>query len=770
MKQSFVKSRWFVAASAAALSTTIASSAFAQDAEAGAAPASAERASQGGIADIIVTARRRNESLLETPVAVTAFSAEELERRSIQQVSEIQSSTPSLIYEGTGGNSSEARVFIRGVGNAIANVSSEQGVGIYIDGMFFARSQGAMLDNLDLASIEVLRGPQGTLFGKNTIGGAVNITTIKPSTDALSGQVEVGFGRYNRVRSRASLNIPLGDKLAVRIAGMVDRDDGYSVNDFNGRKLDNRDTWVASGALRFTPTDNLTWDVSAIYSADNNNGRAFQCIQITPHPVFGAIYVPACAATRANGLNHTSSDAPLTGAMEMFATSSTIAWDLGSSGVIDDFTIKGIAGYQWANSHRVIDYDATALNGIYSVEVDKQTHQISGELQLLVQAFDKKLNFVLGAYADRERTPGKGERFGSIYPFLEPARIFSNVQYLKLLNRSRAVYSQFTYDFNPIVSLTGGIRYSDDTKGFYTQKCAVRVAAPTTCVGPDQANGVFSVPAKTWTPMTSLQLNAPASWTNNGFLDQAMLYFTYSKGFKNGGFNANGTTTGGNLTSFKPEHVDNYEVGLKFSIFDRRLVGSVTRYDMSYKDIQLNVQSNNPDTGAPIASIFNAGAAKIQGIEVELQALLMETLRLSFNGDFTQPRYTRFDDLSAPGGTRVGEPLALIPKYRVSGSIENRFSLGGEMALTPRVQVTRTGDRYMYTSIGVAAREAAHAQAITVVDASLRYDVNDMLALDFYGKNIFNKRTINDGLSFGDHVITWYSAPTTYGVTARMKF
>jgi iron complex outermembrane receptor protein len=344
------------------------------------------------------------------------------------------------------------------------------------------------------------------------------------------------------------------------------------------------------------------------------------------------------------------------------------------------------------------------------------------------------------------------------------------VQYLKLLNRSRAVYSQFTYDFNPIVSVTGGIRYSDDMKGFYTKKCAVRVAAPTTCVGADQANGTFLTPAKTWTPMGSLQLNAPEAWTHNGVLDQAMAYFTYSKGFKNGGFNANGTTTAGNLTAFNPERVENYEVGLKFSMFDRRLVGSVSRYDMSYSDIQLNVQSNNPVTGAPIASIFNAGAAKIQGIEVELQALLMESLRLSFNGDFTQPRYTKFDDLSAPGGTRVGEPLPLIPRYRVSGSIENRFSLGGEMALTPRVQVTRTGDRYMFTSLSAANRAAGHADAITIVDASLRYELNEMFSLDFYGKNIFNKRTINDSLAFGDHVINWYSAPTTYGVTARMKF
>jgi iron complex outermembrane receptor protein len=734
------------------------------------APASIAAKETGGIADIVVTARRRNESLLETPVAVSAFSAEELERRSIQQVSELQSSTPSLIYEGTGGNSSEARVFIRGVGNAISNVSAEQGVGIYIDGVFFARAQGAMLDNLDIASIEVLRGPQGTLFGKNTVGGAVNITTKRPDTDAVSGQLEAGYGRFNRVRVRGSINIPLGDKLAVRLSGMRDRDDGYSVNDFNGRSLDNRDTWVASGSLRFTPTDNLTLDVNAMYSRDRNHGRAYQCVQISPHPVLGAAFAPACAATNANGIRHTRSNELLNGYLDMFAGSSTLAWDVGQMGAIDNITIKAIAGYQWARSYRVIDYDATDIQGIYSQEVDKQTHQLSGELQILGKAFDDRLNFVFGAYTDRERTPGAGQRPSLIYPFLEPGRVLSNLSTIKLRNKSRALYSQMTYDFNDIVSVTGGIRYTDDTKGFFAQKCFVRFATPTVCNGPFTTNGEFTRRSKTWTPMASLQLNAPEAWTNNGFLDKAMLYFTYSKGFKSGGFNGNGDTAAGSLTSFEPEKVENKEVGLKFSMFDRRLIGTVSRYDMTYKDIQLNVQSLAPDGVTPVASVFNAGAAKIQGIEVELQALLFDTLRLSLNGDFTEPRYTRFDDLSVPGGSRVGEPLAYIPDYRISGAIENRFELGGDMALTPRVQVTRTAERFLYTDSSPASRAAGRVPAVTLTDASLRFDLNEKVSFDLYGKNVFNKKYANDALSFRFLVIKWYAPPVTYGATARIKF
>jgi iron complex outermembrane receptor protein len=736
------------------------------------APAVAEAAEQSGLVDIVVTARRRNESLLETPVAVTAFDAAELERRSIQQVSEIQKSTPSLIYEATAGNSSEARIFIRGVGNFNPNITSDAGVGIYIDGAYFGRAQGGLIDNLDIASVEVLRGPQGTLFGKNTIGGAINITSTKPSTDAFSGALEAGYGRFDHMRVRGSVNIPLGDKVAVRLAGMRDRDDGYSVNDVDGRHLDNRNILALSGSLRITPTDNLTLDVNAMYSRDRSHGRGYQCVQIANNAILGAAFPPACAATNANGIRHTRSDVRLNGGAEVVAASSTLAWDIGQFGVIDDLTIKAIGAYQWIDSQREIDFDATSLRAIFSKELDKKTAQISGELQILGQAFDKHLNFVFGAYGDREHTPGSGARYSAAYPFLDATRPIplNNVRTINLHNKSRALYSQATYDFNDIVSVTGGIRYTKETKGFYMQKYAVRDADRSTRIGPFTTDGLFTRDFSTWTPMGSLQLNAPEAWTNNGFLDKAMLYFTYSKGFKSGGFNGNGDSIAGNLTSFEPEKVDNYEVGFKFSMFDRRLIGSLSRYDMRYQDIQLSVQGISPTSGAPIASTFNAGRATIQGIEVELQALLFDSLRLSFNGDFNQPRYTRFADRSVPGGSRVGEPLAFIPDYRISGSIENRFDLGNDMALTPRAQVTRTGERFMITDVSPVVREIGRVPALTLADASLRFDLNEKVSFDVYGKNVFNKKYKNDALAVGFVVLAYYASPVTYGATARMKF
>jgi iron complex outermembrane receptor protein len=320
------------------------------------------------------------------------------------------------------------------------------------------------------------------------------------------------------------------------------------------------------------------------------------------------------------------------------------------------------------------------------------------------------------------------------------------------------------------VSFTGGIRYTKDRAGFRGQKYHVSAFDPTfTRVGPFLTNGLFLQNFSNWTPMGSLQLNAPEAWTNSGILDQGMLYFTYSKGYKGGGINGSGEEVSGTLTTFRPEKVDNYEVGLKFAMFGRRLVGSITRYQMDYQDIQFSVANPNGEFGI-VLSTFNAGAAKVKGIEVELQALLLDDLRISLTGDFSDARYTRFDDASVPGGSRVGEPFAIIPDYRISGSIENRFPLGGEMGLTPRFQVTRTGKRLFWQDPSPIIRAIATSGPVTVADASVRLDVNEKLSFDVYGKNIFNKQYKNDVQTLGFVTFEYFAAPVIWGVNAKVKF
>jgi iron complex outermembrane receptor protein len=759
----------------ASVSLSVMTPVQAQDTTPGGSPtATATATGQGRIADIVVTARRRNESLLETPVAVTAFDAAELDRRQITQVSDIVNSTPSLVYEGTGGNRSEARIFIRGVGTTNANMSYGAGVGIYIDGAIFPRAQGALIDNLDIASLEVLRGPQGTLFGKNTIGGAINITTTKPNTDAVSGTFEAGYGRFDRQRVRASLNVPLSDTIAIRLAGMRDRDDGYTVNDVDGRRMDNQDRWMVSGAVRWTPTENLTWDLNAFWASTRDNGRALQCININGDDSIIPGIAAACARTNANGIRHTRSDIRQKGFVDTFATSSTLAWNLGKAGFIDDLTIKGIGAYQWIDQTGLTqDFDGTDLNGIVSLQPDKKMAAASGELQILGKAFDQRLNFVFGAYVDREWTPGGREtRAAIIYPHREilTGTKSSYVAFMSLKNKSRAAYTQVTYDFNDVISLTGGLRYTKDRRGFFRQRHPVSAFDPTFAqAGPFVVNGLFVKDFSNWSPMGSLQLNAPESWINGGFLDKGMLYFTYSKGFKSGGFNGNGSTSNGSLTQFNPEKVDNYEIGAKFSMFDRRLTGSVIGYQMDYQDIQLSSTSLDAN-GVPVRGAFNAGGAKIKGIEIELQVMLSGSLRLGLNADVTDAKYTRFDDLSALGGTRKNEPLAFIPDYRVSASIDNRFSLGGDMAVTPRVQVTRTGKRYLFSDPSPVLRAFSLQRAFTLVDASVRLDINDSLSLDIYGKNILNKAYMDEAQPNGYSVWQYYAPPVTYGVIARVKF
>ncbi len=720
-----------------------------------------------GVNEIVVTARRRNEGLLETPVAVTAFSAADLERQQITSVADVQNSTPSLVYEAAAGNSSDARVFIRAVGNANPNVTAEQGVGIYIDGIYYGRSQGALIDNLDLASIEILRGPQGTLFGRNTIGGAVNIISARPDPTEFTGSAELTYARFNRVRARAMVNVPIGDAAAIRASVLYDHDDGYSVNDVDGRRLDNRDTLAFQGSIRVLPAHNVTWDANILYARDRSHGRAYQCVRLGNDPIFGAAYPPACDATNANGIRRTRSNELLTGYVDTLSLSSTLQWDVGPVAFVDDLTVKALVGYQHTDSLRTLDFDATSLDGIMSVDIDRQTEQLSGELQILGRAFENRLNFVIGIYADREGTPGTGERYTGVYPILDNIlpQPLNTIQRLHLRNNSRAVYAQATFDVSEILSLTAGLRYTEEDKGFDLVKFFSRDDNRLTPVGPLTADGTFIRSFREWTPMGTVQLNAPSSWLD-GALDQGMIYFTYSRGFKGGGFNGNGDSVAGNLTSYAPEQVNNYELGLKAGLFGRQLTGSISVYRMDYRDIQLAVQGQNP-SGMPVSSIFNAGAAVIEGIEMELQARIARTLRVSLTADVTDARFTRFQDGALD---RSNEPINYVPDYRVTGSIENEFELGNGLTLTPRAQVTQTGERWLVTDRSAVGREVGRVGPTTQVDVSLRLGIGERTSIVAYGKNIFDETYINDVLPVGTVSLTYYNEPATYGLTLRHRF
>ncbi len=229
---------------------------------------------------VVVSARRRSEQLLDTPVAVTAYGKNELDKRNILNISQLTQSVPSLEIQQTAGNPSDAQIFLRGVGNANPGNFQDPGVGIYVDGVYFGRSPGALFNNVDVQDIEVLRGPQGTLFGRNTIGGAISINTVEPN-DTFGGDASLQYGSYNDIRGKATINIPIVDELVdFRTTVLYEHNDGYSLNDTLGERDNNIDDWGIQSALRITPRQSLTIDLQAMYDSNQSNGSASTCNMI----------------------------------------------------------------------------------------------------------------------------------------------------------------------------------------------------------------------------------------------------------------------------------------------------------------------------------------------------------------------------------------------------------------------------------------------------------------------------------------------------------
>ena len=737
------------------------------------------------IETITVTARKRAEQLLSTPVAVTAFDATTLVQRNITSLSQVATTTPSLVFEQTAGNPGDARIFIRGVGNANPATFQDPGVGVYIDGAYYGRSEGAFLDNVDIQQIEILRGPQGTLFGKNTIGGAVNVITAKPDPTDFFGTASLQYGSYNDVRGRGMINVPLDDQLAFRVSVVDEQMDGYSTNDTTGEKANNIDRLGVQAALRWTPTNFLTVDLTSMYVSDRSRGAAFQCDFVggqaslvpTVDFLYNTNYVADCAASAARGPRHFQSDLNPSAKVNTLSNVGTVTWDTGASLGLDDLTFKAIGAWLRDEPGRVIDFDGTALPILDTVYRGLEDDTYSGEFQALGDGMGGRLNFVAGLYWSEDRSPGSGYIWTDVLPVLDlfgaPQGIY---QQTKLRNESRAIYGQFTYNLDQVFSITGGLRWTDDTQGIKLIKFNAFGASPTKPFPPGAflANNLYSADFYNLSPMGTLQATAPNSMLDGSIFDQAMAYFTVSKGFKAGGFNGNGNQTTGNVNEFKPEDVLSYELGTKWAAFDRRFEGALALYYMDYSNIQ--VPGIVFFDGAPQSVVNNAAVGYVDGIEFEGHALLTSSLRLDVTWTVTNAHYTKFPYLDPTTGTiidRSQEPFAFVYPWNGSIALENQFELGDGLALTPHVEVDPMGSRYTTTSPFAPARQASRQGSLTLVNADVRLDIGPSLFLDVYGQNLTNEKYINNSLDFTSYfgtVLKYYAEPRTIGIRLQKQF
>lgn len=575
------------------------------------------------LGEIVVTARKREESLQLVPVSVTAISAANLEAKSLTTLRDVGQFTPNFSFSSHGqGGSSAGLIYIRGIGQSDPHITNEPGVGIYLDGVYFGRMQGLDLDMMDLERIEILRGPQGTLFGKNTIGGAVNIVSAKPSND-FAARAQITTGRYDRIDATASVNLPMvEDRLAVRLSGSTRNRDGFGQR-MNGEDMGDVDSLSGRASILVTPNENLELLAAIDGSRIREKGPARKVLATSQPFAIGLMNMfidppyderwltDSDFTNYATDGNASESD--------LWGASFTATWKIG------DYSVKSITAYRSNKSYYAVDPDGSPI-AIIDEDARSKQDQFSQEFQVNGVSFDDRLTWVAGVYYFTE--DGKVNMTDVVLlPLYYAIGMELNFNTnLHIDNKSYAAYAQGTYAVTDQLNLTAGIRYTYEKK--YGDTYRFRPLTGEILIP-------FTSGKENWEAF-SPRVGVEYRWN-----DDIMTYVSAAHGFKSGGFNGRADAADG-FTSYDPEKVWTFEAGWRSDLLEKKLRFNATVYVSKYRDIQFTVIKGN-ENAQPTSQVDNAGKATIKGAEIELVAVPAQGLTLNAALGLTDAEYTQVD-------------------------------------------------------------------------------------------------------------------------------
>jgi iron complex outermembrane receptor protein len=646
-----------------------------------AVPASA--ADQFVLEEVIVTARKRQESLQETPVAVTALGATALREAGVRNLSDLNQVAPNIeVQAGNGNAGGIANIYIRGIGQRNTGPNIDSGVGIYIDDVYLGRPDGGLLDINDISSVQVLRGPQGTLFGKNTTGGALVFTTNRPGEE-FEGSIEARLGNYDRMDIAGVLNVPLTDTVFTRFSVNSLSRDGYIDNKYDGDEYVDEDRWSAIGQMRWLAGDDITVDLNLNYSDTNQTARPQKCVpvpevtgwqavlfdQIYVTPATGRTYDDFCQDAVEAGDNYeVLSDLGGEYNAETAGAGLTLEWELS-----ENLALKNITAWRYTEAAQDDELDHTAIPWLHRTQTvhpdssNRQTDQYTQELHLVGSAFDDRMQYVTGVYWFSEQTDDNRlvNFLGPFSPaFLNSFGLRSTSGLLEAENDAWAVFSQVEWSFTDNWRTTLGVRYTDEERKLdrrqYNEVDGSTLDAnggPATELFPN--SGLWSVAAgfeynpnfsfietgadsdKVTDDDTSFMGSIQYLIDESGWLDGGSVYLTYAEGFLSGGVSE---APSGELETFEPEEVENWELGFKLDMANRRLRVNGALFYSDYKNRQLTSIVINPSTGSVAGATINAKSSSITGLELETTWLATPQLELTFNATFNDGDIDEFID------------------------------------------------------------------------------------------------------------------------------
>ncbi|MDJ0909750.1 MAG: TonB-dependent receptor [Woeseiaceae bacterium] len=759
------------------------------------------------IEEIIVTARRREESLQSVPIAVTAFNASQLDARQVFEIDQLGSVVPNLQYDKaapSSGSSSVGQIYIRGIGQSDFTPVTDPGVALYIDGVYFGRSPGNVLDLIDVDRVEVLRGPQGTLFGRNSIGGAIKVHSRRPTPGQSSNRLRVRAGNDDWAELAYKSDLSLGESGAAGIAFNRISRDGYVQRVVDGVRTGDRDRWSLRGSLAWDASEQIAAFLVVDFTQIDENGaptvsggvndrQAFgtfgnavliDCTAVTINPNFDATQgsgpptfpppgladgdAPGCYGSESRpGPFVSEATFPAMSRLDNAGAAFELDWT-----VAEWLTLKSTTGYRSVDMRTSRDGDNTPAN-IFATYDDYDHEQFSQEIQLEFSNTDLSLDGLFGVFYYDE------SGFNLVDVTVPTGALRSGGYYD---NRSYAAFLHVALDLTERLSLSLGTRHTEDRKAYVPDQFSLGDASA------GSAPGLFP---PTWPLLEGFYL-APTGPLAAGerildftesrldfgstdwsidlryrLTDRMMAYATYSTGYKSGGFDQRfvGPTPDRLPSTYRPETVESFEVGLKADALNDRLRLNLALFDADYDDLQIIVrESFNPLT-------FNAGRARVRGGELEIAWLPTADWNLNMSAGHIDAAYRSLTDSAQNSGVGLDNRLVNAPEWSLALGAAYSMNLGRAGEVTTRLDWSWQDEQYNDAVNSPEIRQSAYQ----LMSASIMWrDPDDRWRVTLASRNLLDETYLVTGNSAfetaASYVESVYGRPREVLLTLDYEF
>ena len=707
----------------------------------------------GAVNDIVVTAQRREERLQDVPIAITALSQESLTKGDVRDITRLSNFTPGLTF---GQSGFDTRPGIRGVRTDAVDGNGDTTVGFYIDDVYQSLAVQASHPFVDVARVEVARGPQGTLFGRNTFGGAISIVNAVPGKDPEAG-IDVTLGNYDRVQTKAFASVPLSDTLGLRIAGMAETRDPYVKNvAVPGNDIYDRKTGYLRGTLRWTPTEQLEVILRGTYWHEGGTGAGAY-----GYKQGGLLVDPATGLGSLTGTPLYFYTANKDGVADINGfdvgrqlSTGPYQWESAFTprARLDEYA--GNAQIRWSNdtiflrsvtSYQTFKYQSNTGEAIGSPDTeylqDRNTKTLTQEFQIGGVA-TKPFSWVVGAFYYRDRYFDQFFLTSPGYNFYAPNNLRTD---------SIAAYAQASLYVTEALRLTAGGRYTRDKKG-------INASSFDSFADYGSANNRATFSRFTWRLGAELFMSR-----------ENLLYASASTGFRSGGFNVAALTVAGLSPTFGLERVTAYEVGSKNRFLDDRVQLNLSAYYNQFKNLQIQSQFPLPaPSTSVISAVLNAGAARAYGLEAEAIVKPASGLTLNATATLQNAKFTDFGYFGRPSRFYANQQLDFrgnriprTPPYKFTVGAAYDIVVPDVGTFTPRASAVFSGSFYNTDYNTPIDRQKAYQ----TVDASLGYTTpDDHVTLEAFVTNLTNKAVLNYGAFGSQTLLTSYEQPRFYGL------